>query len=75
MADFSTYKDKFTYVRFRREDGILEMALHQNGKECRWTVAGQDIHEELPKVFYEVGQDRDNRVVIFTGIGDSWIKD
>jgi enoyl-CoA hydratase/carnithine racemase len=75
MGEFSSYKDKFKYVRFRRENGILEMALHQDQHACRWTVAADNIHEELPDVFYEVGRDRDNRVVIFTGTGDSWMKE
>lgn len=75
MASFASYKDKFKYVRFRREDGILELALHQDGKECRWTVTDGSLHEELPDVFYEVGRDRDNRIVIFTGTGDSWLRD
>jgi enoyl-CoA hydratase/carnithine racemase len=75
MAQFSNYKDKFKYVRFRREDGILEMAFHQDGGECRWTVTDGSLHEELPDVLYEVGRDRDNQIVIFTGTGDSWLRD
>ena len=75
MAGFESYRDKFKYVKFRREDGILEMAIHQDGKECRWTVTDGSIHEELPDVFYEVGRDRENRVIIFTGTGNTWLRD
>ncbi|NCY23866.1 MAG: enoyl-CoA hydratase/isomerase family protein [Alphaproteobacteria bacterium] len=69
MSRFDSYKDKFSCLRMRREDGILEMRLHTNDGPLRW---GLIPHGELPDAFAEVGRDRDNRVVILTGTGDEF---
>jgi enoyl-CoA hydratase/carnithine racemase len=66
MIKFEEYRDRFEFVKLERSDGILEMTLHTEGKELRW---GLGPHEELPEVFYFVGQDRDTKVIIFTGTG------
>ena len=69
MSRFDSYKDKFSCLRMRREDGILEMRLHTNDGPLRW---GLIPHGELPDAFAEVGRDRDNRVVILTGTVDEF---
>ena len=69
MSRFETYRDKFSCLRMRREDGILEMRLHTDDGPLRW---GLIPHGELPDAFAEVGRDRDNRVVILTGTGDEF---
>ena len=69
MSRFDSYKDKFSCLRMRREDGILEMRLHTNDGPLRW---GLIPHGELPDAFAEVGRDRDNRVVILTGTGEEF---
>ena len=69
MSRFDSYKDKFSCLRMRREDGILEMRLHTDDGPLRW---GLIPHGELPDAFAEVGRDRDNRVVILTGTGDEF---
>lgn len=69
MSRFDSYKDKFSCLRMRREDGILEMRLHTDDGPLRW---GLIPHGELPDAFAEVGRDRDNRVVILTGTGDDF---
>jgi len=67
MIKFDDYKDRFNTVKMERtDDGILLMQLHTDGKDLRW---GLEPHEELPQAFYFVGQDRENRVIIFTGTG------
>lgn len=60
------YRDKFETIRFRREDGILEMTLHTDGGPLRW---GRLPHGELEQAFLDVGRDRDNQVIIITGTG------
>jgi len=69
MSRFDTYRDKFSCLRMRREDGILEMRLHTDDGPLRW---GLIPHGELHDAFAEVGRDRDNRVVILTGTGDEF---
>jgi len=69
VSRFDSYKDKFSCLRMRREDGILEMRLHTDDGPLRW---GLIPHGELPDAFAEVGRDRDNRVVILTGTGDEF---
>ena len=60
------YANKYQCVRFERRDGILQMTLHTEGGSLRW---GFGPHGELPDAFYDVGNDRENRVVIITGTG------
>ena len=60
------YADKYQTVRFERRNGILQMTLHTDGGSLRW---GFLPHGELPDAFYDVGNDRENRVVIITGTG------
>jgi enoyl-CoA hydratase/carnithine racemase len=63
---FSAYSEAYEYARMRREDGIIEIRLHTKDQEFVW---GPAPHRELPELFREVGDDRDNRVVILTGTG------
>ncbi|MPZ44556.1 MAG: enoyl-CoA hydratase/isomerase family protein [Betaproteobacteria bacterium] len=60
------YADKYETIRFRREDGILEMTLHSNGDSLRW---GPAAHSNLEEAFNDVGRDPENQIVILTGIG------
>ncbi|MFC7478072.1 enoyl-CoA hydratase/isomerase family protein [Dankookia sp. GCM10030260] len=69
MSRLESYRDKFSCLRMRREDGILEMRLHTDDGPLRW---GLVPHGELPDAFAEVGRDRDNRVVILTGTGEEF---
>ena len=62
----SDYQNKYQCVRFERRGGILQMTLHTDGGSLRW---GFGPHGELPDAFYDVGNDRENRVVILTGTG------
>lgn len=69
MSSFESYADRFANIRMRREDGILEMALHSDGGPLLWNDA---IHEDLPDAFHAVGRDNENRVIILTGMGDAF---
>ena len=60
------YQDKYQHIKFRREDGILEMTLHTKGGSLRW---GRKAHGELVDAFLDIGRDRENHVVIMTGTG------
>jgi len=69
MTAFAEYSQKYTTVAMERRNGILQMRLHTEGKALRW---GALPHEELPAAFYDVGRDRDNKVVILTGTGNEF---
>lgn len=66
---FADYAEKFDTIRMRREDGILEMTLHTDGGSLRWS---RHPHRELEEAFMHVGRDRENQVIILTGIGDEF---
>ena len=69
MSRFEEYAHRYRTVKMERRDGVLQMTLHTDGQALRW---GLVPHAELPAAFYDVGRDRDNRVVILTGTGDEF---
>jgi enoyl-CoA hydratase/carnithine racemase len=73
MSSLSSYQDAYKTIRFDRREGILLMALHHDGGPAFWDFTPGGIHEELGRAFHDVSQDRENRVVIFTGTGDVFL--
>lgn len=69
MTAFGDYEHKYRFIRFRREDGILEMRLHTNDGPLRW---GGEPRDDLMNAFHDIALDRANRVVILTGTGDEY---
>lgn len=69
MSSFNEYCDKYSMIRMRREEGILEMQLHTEGKPLHWSLAP---HGQLEQAFLDVGRDRENGVIILTGTGDAF---
>lgn len=65
----SDYETRYETIRFRREDGILEMRLHTNGGPLRW---GRLPHIELDEAFSLIARDRDNKVIVLTGTGEEF---
>jgi enoyl-CoA hydratase/carnithine racemase len=63
------YAEKYQCARLSRQDGILEVKLHTAGESLVW---GAVPHCELPQLFYDISQDRENRVVILTGTGKTF---
>ncbi|MBX9816290.1 MAG: enoyl-CoA hydratase/isomerase family protein, partial [Sphingomonas sp.] len=71
MAKFDTYQNAFPHAKLsRRDNGVLEIALHTNGGKL---LFNGHTHEEFVELFHQVGEDRDNRVVILTGTGDAFM--
>ena len=66
---FEDYREKYENVRMKREDGILEVALHTRGGPL---VFNGYVHEALVQAFRDIGDDRENHVVILTGTGDEF---
>ncbi len=71
MAKFDTYRDAFPNARLTRKvNGVLEVALHTNGGKL---LFNGHTHEQFVDLFHQIGEDRDNRVVILTGTGDAFM--
>jgi enoyl-CoA hydratase/carnithine racemase len=66
---FNDYRDKYENVRMKREDGILEVALHTRGGPL---VFNGYVHEALVRAFRDIGDDPENHVVILTGTGNEF---
>lgn len=66
---FEDYAQKYQNIRMRREDGILELTLHTEGKPLRW---GRLPHAELEEAFHNIARDRNNQIVIMTGVDDEF---
>lgn len=66
---FDSYSNKYENVKMKREDGILEVALHTRGGPL---VFNGYVHEALVSAFHDIGDDRENHVVILTGTGNEF---
>ncbi|MGX7681287.1 enoyl-CoA hydratase/isomerase family protein [Jatrophihabitans sp. DSM 45814] len=67
------YVDKFEHVRLARDEhGILEVTFHTAGSDLVW---GLVAHEEIAEAWDSIARDSDNRVVIVTGAGESFISE
>jgi enoyl-CoA hydratase/carnithine racemase len=66
---FESYRNKYENVRMKREDGILEVALHTKGGPL---VFNGYVHEALVGAFRDIGDDPHNHVVILTGTGNEF---
>ncbi|MFQ6330403.1 enoyl-CoA hydratase/isomerase family protein [Nocardia sp. CWNU-33] len=62
------------YARFRRQDGILEVALHTSGASVTADGAWFATHNAWAQLWLEVGNDPDNEVLILTGTGEEWFR-
>lgn len=66
---FTAFRN-FTFTR--TPSGVLTLRFHTDGGPATFT--GQ-MHTDLPRALYEIGDDRDNRVLILTGTGDRFMTD
>jgi enoyl-CoA hydratase/carnithine racemase len=65
------YRESSRCAVLERDDaGVLTIRLHRKGGPLMW---GGVPHAELPELFAAVASDRDNRVVVLTGTGDTFI--
>lgn len=67
------YQTKYDGIRFSRENGVLEMTLHTRGGPAKWGSSPDSLHGELGEAFLDIARDRENRVILLTGTGDSFI--
>ena len=64
---FTAFKN-FAFTR--TPSGVLTLRFHTEGGPATFT--GQ-MHTDFPRALYEIGEDRDNRVLVLTGTGDRFM--
>jgi enoyl-CoA hydratase/carnithine racemase len=70
MSQLSEYRDKYQYAHLERNsEGVLEVRLHTRGGSL---VLDETMHQELPLLFSDIGNDADTKVILLTGTGDDW---
>lgn len=66
-----SYFQRYPTIAFDRDpDGVLTVRLHSNGGPVDYSP---QHHTDWVGAFHDVGRDPDNRVVIITGTGDTFI--
>ena len=70
VATLDEYARKYEYVSFHREDGILQVTMHTGGSDLIWGFAP---HQEMGYMFGDIASDPENRVIILTGAGTTFI--
>lgn len=69
MSKFDAYSRTYQFIRMERRGGILQMTLHTDGGPLQWNL---DAQVEFVRAFTDVGNDRENRIVILTGTGSEF---
>lgn len=70
VPQLETYAEKYSHIKFHREDGILQLTLHSDDSDLVW---GFPPHEELGYCFADIGADPENKAIILTGTGETFI--
>lgn len=66
-----SYFTKYDSVRMSRDaKGVLTVAWQTDGGPM--TFRNRD-HQQLADIFYDISRDRENKVVILTGVGGQWM--
>lgn len=69
MSSFDSYATRYGTIKMSRDDnGILELQFHTDGKPLEWTLQG--AHHDFERAFLDIARDRENQVVIMTGVDD-----
>ena len=64
---------KYEGMRMSRDAaGVLLVEMQSKGGPIKFSARE---HEQFVDAFYDIGRDRDNKVVILTGKGDQWMAD
>ena len=66
---FTAFKN---FAFSRTPSGVVTLRFHTDGGPATFT--GQ-MHTDLPRALAEIGDDRDNRVLVLTGTGDRFMTD
>ncbi|EXJ67398.1 enoyl-CoA hydratase [Cladophialophora psammophila CBS 110553] len=69
----SDYQDRFPGVKFSRQDGILQVTIHFNDGPAAWGPSDGGLHTQLGEAFHCIAHDEENRIVILSGTGDTFL--
>jgi enoyl-CoA hydratase/carnithine racemase len=68
------YRERYATIDFARsEDGVLTLTMHTRGGEALWGTSTRSLHCELGHAFADIANDAENKVVILTGTGATFI--
>lgn len=70
---FADYASRYDTIKFDRTDGVLEVRIHSRGGEAQWNITERGHHNELGLAFTDIARDTENKVVVLTGTGESFI--
>ena len=70
MSKFEEYANAYKHIKMERRDGILQFTIHSNGGPVIWNF---ESHSDTAHALGDVARDRDNKVVILTGAGGTFI--
>jgi enoyl-CoA hydratase/carnithine racemase len=74
MTRLAQYQDRFPHIAIdRTPTGIITLRMHRDGGPAKWAALEGSIHEQIGVALWHVARDPENKVVIFTGTGDSFI--
>lgn len=74
MTQLNDYAGAYQGIRFARsEAGVLEMTLHTRGGPALWGTSRTSLHAELGQAFRDVAADPQNKVIVLTGTGETFI--
>ena len=62
-----TYAEHF---RMTRANGVIEVQMHSDGGPAVYDLK---LHNDWAQLWYVIGNDPDNEVLIFSGTGDTWL--
>jgi enoyl-CoA hydratase/carnithine racemase len=69
----SDYANRYDKIRFERSGGVLEVTLHTRGGEALWGAGERSLHNELGHAFLDIARDLENKVMLLTGTGSTFI--
>jgi enoyl-CoA hydratase/carnithine racemase len=67
------YFNKYDSLRMgRNPTGVLLVEMNTKGGPIKFSARD---HDQFVDAFYDIGRDRDNKIVILTGVGGQWMAD
>lgn len=71
MNGIPAYFDRYeNFVLSRSESGVLTVRFHTDGKEHTFNGT---THHDFPRLIEDIAYDRDNKVLVLTGTGETFI--
>jgi enoyl-CoA hydratase/carnithine racemase len=71
MSDTQAYFNKYeNFALSRSPSGVLTIRFHTDGKEHTFTGT---THHDFPRLLEDIAYDRDNKVLVLTGTGSTFI--